>query len=349
MDNSTSFSEFRNELIETVQNMLKETGWEIGSISSMNSHDVFQITDGKQNKYTLFKTDEAFQMFENGLPVLKIAGILYDSFTKGKQDIQKKENVSVSDSDTEAAEPQEPYQAVAGKMKPSENISLQTSFQDIVSTMRKNGMDKEADSILQLGNYLDDMKQRYDNLSGQMEKLKDQLKAMEDRILEEKLENTQSDIKDGKKTVDTARLRFCNAVDHARTDIKENAQKAVVTLLEKIKMPNLLNRINQSLGRAVSGIEEIQDRISTTREQVHHAMLDIKNAQRAISGKKMMAYMPWDPEKGIAAGVQKTLYVLQKSLEGMQSKTKAVEKSLQASSAKLHKRTERKRKKGTVV
>lgn len=88
--------------------------------------------------------------------------------------------------------------------------------------------------------------------------------------------------------------------------------------------------------------------------QEYNAFLDLskvkvadtlKNVGRALTGKELLEYVPWDPEKGKIASVQRKIYAMERTLGNLQERTNTLLSKMQRPEQKPEKQVKKTTKK----
>ena len=92
-------------------------------------------------------------------------------------------------------------------------------------------------------------------------------------------------------------------------------------------------------------LDVLIQRLNDAKQAVQDFSNSVKNVGRALTGKELLEYVPWDPEKGKIASVQRKIYAMERTLGNLQERTNTLLSKMQRPEQKPEKQVKKTTKK----
>ena len=92
-------------------------------------------------------------------------------------------------------------------------------------------------------------------------------------------------------------------------------------------------------------LDVLFQRLNDAKQAVQDVSNSVKNDGRALTGKELLEYVPWDPEKGKIASVQRKIYAMERTLGNLQERTNTLLSKMQRPEQKPEKQVKKTTKK----
>lgn len=117
------------------------------------------------------------------------------------------------------------------------------------------------------------------------------------------------------------------------------------TFAEKIHVPKALASLQKGMQHTQDSLDVLFQRLNDAKQAVQDVSNSVKNVGRALTGKELLEYVPWDPEKGKIASVQRKIYAMERTLGNLQERTNTLLSKMQRPEQKPEKQVKKTTKK----
>ena len=130
-----------------------------------------------------------------------------------------------------------------------------------------------------------------------------------------------------------------------RLRLKTAGKNALLSFAEKIHVPKALASLQKGMQHTQDSLDVLFQRLNDAKQAVQDVSNSVKNVGRALTGKELLEYVPWDPEKGKIASVQRKIYAMERTLGNLQERTNTLLSKMQRPEQKPEKQVKKTTKK----
>lgn len=221
------------------------------------------------------------------------------------------------------------------KMEDLMDISLpfvdQEPFQEILQALLKNDMSQAANLLQYLGSHLDKLQEEHQKMQVEFRELKEQVNSIDERFFNDSdsVDTVQNNLDQSEKLITLNKSRLANVVLQTKSKLKTAGKNALLSFAEKIHVPKALASLQKGMQHTQDSLDVLFQRLNDAKQAVQDVSNSVKNVGRALTGKELLEYVPWDPEKGKIASVQRKIYAMERTLGNLQERTNTLLSKMQ--------------------
>lgn len=233
----------------------------------------------------------------------------------------------------------------------SYNTSLplvdQEPFQEILQALLKNDMSQAANLLQYLGSHLDKLQEEHQKMQVEFRELKEQVNSIDERFFNDSdsVDTVQNNLDQSEKLITLNKSRLANVVLQTKSKLKTAGKNALLSFAEKIHVPKALASLQKGMQHTQDSLDVLFQRLNDAKQAVQDVSNSVKNVGRALTGKELLEYVPWDPEKGKIASVQRKIYAMERTLGNLQERTNTLLSKMQRPEQKPEKQVKKTTKK----
>ena len=237
------------------------------------------------------------------------------------------------------------------KMEDLMDISLpfvdQEPFQEILQALLKNDMSQAANLLQYLGSHLDKLQEEHQKMQVEFRELKEQVNSIDERFFNDSdsVDTVQNNLDQSEKLITLNKSRLANVVLQTKSKLKTAGKNALLSFAEKIHVPKALASLQKGMQHTQDSLDVLFQRLNDAKQAVQDVSNSVKNVGRALTGKELLEYVPWDPEKGKIASVQRKIYAMERTLGNLQERTNTLLSKMQRPEQKPEKQVKKTTKK----
>ena len=237
------------------------------------------------------------------------------------------------------------------KMENLMDISLplvdQEPFQEILQALLKNDMSQAANLLQYLGSHLDKLQEEHQKMQVEFRELKEQVNSIDERFFNDSdsVDTVQNNLDQSEKLITLNKSRLANVVLQTKSKLKTAGKNALLSFAEKIHVPKALASLQKGMQHTQDSLDVLFQRLNDAKQAVQDVSNSVKNVGRALTGKELLEYVPWDPEKGKIASVQRKIYAMERTLGNLQERTNTLLSKMQRPEQKPEKQVKKTTKK----
>lgn len=237
------------------------------------------------------------------------------------------------------------------KMEDLMDISLpfvdQEPFQEILQALLKNDMSQAANLLQYLGSHLDKLQEEHQKMQVEFRELKEQVNSIDERFFNDSdsVDTVQNNLDQSEKLITLNKSRLANVVLQTKSKLKTAEKNALLSFAEKIHVPKALASLQKGMQHTQDSLDVLFQRLNDAKQAVQDVSNSVKNVGRALTGKELLEYVPWDPEKGKIASVQRKIYAMERTLGNLQERTNTLLSKMQRPEQKPEKQVKKTTKK----
>lgn len=237
------------------------------------------------------------------------------------------------------------------KMEDLMDISLplvdQEPFQEILQALLKNDMSQAANLLQYLGSHLDKLQEEHQKMQVEFRELKEQVNSIDERFFNDSdsVDTVQNNLDQSEKLITLNKSRLANVVLQTKRKLKTAGKNALLSFAEKIHVPKALASLQKGMQHTQDSLDVLFQRLNDAKQAVQDVSNSVKNVGRALTGKELLEYVPWDPEKGKIASVQRKIYAMERTLGNLQERTNTLLSKMQRPEQKPEKQVKKTTKK----
>ena len=237
------------------------------------------------------------------------------------------------------------------KMENLMDISLplvdQEPFQEILQALLKNDMSQAANLLQYLGSHLDKLQEEHQKMQVEFRELKEQVNSIDERFFNDSdsVDTVQNNLDQSEKLITLNKSRLANVVLQTKSKLKTAGKNALLSFAEKIHVPKALASLQKGMQHTQDSLDVLFQRLKDAKQAVQDVSNSVKNVGRALTGKELLEYVPWDPEKGKIASVQRKIYAMERTLGNLQERTNTLLSKMQRPEQKPEKQVKKTTKK----
>lgn len=237
------------------------------------------------------------------------------------------------------------------KMEDLMDISLplvdQEPFQEILQALLKNDMSQAANLLQYLGSHLDKLQEEHQKMQVEFRELKEQVNSIDERFFNDSdsVDTVQNNLDQSEKLITLNKSRLANVVLQTKSKLKTAGKNALLSFAEKIHVPKALASLQKGMQHTQDSLDVLFRRLNDAKQAVQDVSNSVKNVGRALTGKELLEYVPWDPEKGKIASVQRKIYAMERTLGNLQERTNTLLSKMQRPEQKPEKQVKKTTKK----
>lgn len=233
------------------------------------------------------------------------------------------------------------------KMENLMDISLplvdQEPFQEILQALLKNDMSQAANLLQYLGSHLDKLQEEHQKMQVEFRELKEQVNSIDERFFNDSdsVDTVQNNLDQSEKLITLNKSRLANVVLQTKSKLKTAGKNALLSFAEKIHVPKALASLQKGMQHTQDSLDVLFQRLNDAKQAVQDVSNSVKNVGRALTGKELLEYVPWDPEKGKIASVQRKIYAMERTLGNLQERTNTLLSKMQRPEQKPEKQVKK--------
>lgn len=237
------------------------------------------------------------------------------------------------------------------KMEDLMDISLplvdQEPFQEVLQALLKNDMSQAANLLQYLGGHLDKLQEEHQKMQVEFRELKEQVNSIDERFFtdSDSVDTVQNNLDQSEKLITLNKSRLANVVLQTKSKLKTAGKNALLSFAEKIHVPKALASLQKGMQHTQDSLDVLFRRLNDAKQAVQDVSNSVKNVGRALTGKELLEYVPWDPEKGKIASVQRKIYAMERTLGNLQERTNTLLSKMQRPEQKPEKQVKKTTKK----
>jgi hypothetical protein len=220
-------------------------------------------------------------------------------------------------------------------------VSQNESVIKIISFLRDNGMTKETQEMESIMSGFDFMETQFGKLFEELQGVKSQLKAIEDRSLRGTVsriaETADLKITEVKAQFNETKNSFTKACSEGLNFIKDKGAAAFSKAMEFMRVKSALTNLKDKLKNTVKFINQSVYRLESVKMELHEVDVHKHQAKRVFFGKETKPMPEYDDKRGLIAKIQKLLIKVSEGLKGFEKVTDTAIEGL----VKLEQRRER--------
>lgn len=223
----------------------------------------------------------------------------------------------------------------------------QEPFQEILQALLKNDMSQAANLLQYLGSHLDKLQEKHQKMQVEFRELKEQINSIDERFFNDSdsVDTVQNNLDQSEKLITLNKSRLANVVLQTKSKLKTAGKNALLSFAEKIHVPKALASLQKGMQHTQDSLDVLFQRLNDAKQAVQDVSNSIKNVGRALTGKELLEYVPWDPEKGKIASVQRKIYAMERTLGNLQERTNTLLSKMQRPEQKPEKQVKKTTKK----
>lgn len=223
----------------------------------------------------------------------------------------------------------------------------QEPFQEILQALLKNDMSQAANLLQYLGSHLDKLQEKHQKMQVEFRELKEQINSIDERFFNDSdsVDTVQNNLDQSEKLITLNKSRLANVVLQTKSKLKTAGKNALLSFAEKIHVPKALASLQKGMQHTQDSLDVLFQRLNDAKQAVQDVSNSVKNVGRALTGKKLLEYVPWDPEKGKIASVQRKIYAMERTLGNLQERTNTLLSKMQRPEQKPEKQVKKTTKK----
>lgn len=223
----------------------------------------------------------------------------------------------------------------------------QEPFQEILQALLKNDMSQAANLLQYLGSHLDKLQEKHQKMQVEFRELKEQINSIDERFFNDSdsVDTVQNNLDQSEKLITLNKSRLANVVLQTKSKLKTAGKNALLSFAEKIHVPKALASLQKGMQHTQDSLDVLFQRLNDAKQAVQDVSNSVKNVGRALTGKELLEYIPWDPEKGKIASVQRKIYAMERTLGNLQERTNTLLSKMQRPEQKPEKQVKKTTKK----
>ena len=223
----------------------------------------------------------------------------------------------------------------------------QEPFQEILQALLKNDMSQAANLLQYLGSHLDKLQEKHQKMQVEFRELKEQINSIDERFFNDSdsVDTVQNNLDQSEKLITLNKSRLANVVLQTKSKLKTAGKNALLSFAEKIHVPKALASLQKGMQHTQDSLDVLFQRLNDAKQAVQDVSNSVKNVGRALTGKELLEYVPWDPEKGKIASVQRKIYAMERTLGNLQERTNTLLSKMQRPEQKPEKQVKKTTKK----
>lgn len=223
----------------------------------------------------------------------------------------------------------------------------QEPFQEILQALLKNNMSQAANLLQYLGSHLDKLQEKHQKMQVEFRELKEQINSIDERFFNDSdsVDTVQNNLDQSEKLITLNKSRLANVVLQTKSKLKTAGKNALLSFAEKIHVPKALASLQKGMQHTQDSLDVLFQRLNDAKQAVQDVSNSVKNVGRALTGKELLEYVPWDPEKGKIASVQRKIYAMERTLGNLQERTNTLLSKMQRPEQKPEKQVKKTTKK----
>lgn len=223
----------------------------------------------------------------------------------------------------------------------------QEPFQEILQALLKNDMSQAANLLQYLGSHLDKLQEKHQKMQVEFRELKEQINSIDERFFNDSdsVDTVQNNLDQSEKLITLNKSRLANVVLQTKSKLKTAGKNALLSFAEKIHVPKALASLQKGMQHTQDSLDVLFQRLNDAKQAVQDVSNSVKNVGRALTGKELLEYVPWDPEKGKIASVQRKIYAMERTLGNLQERTNTLLSKMQRPEQKPEKQLKKTTKK----
>lgn len=223
----------------------------------------------------------------------------------------------------------------------------QEPFQEILQALLKNDMSQAANLLQYLGSHLDKLQEEHQKMQVEFRELKEQVNSIDERFFNDSdsVDTVQNNLDQSEKLITLNKSRLANVVLQTKSKLKTAGKNALLSFAEKIHVPKALASLQKGMQHTQDSLDVLFQRLNDAKQAVQDVSNSVKNVGRALTGKELLEYVPWDPEKGKIASVQRKIYAMERTLGNLQERTNTLLSKMQRPEQKPEKQVKKTTKK----
>jgi hypothetical protein len=227
-------------------------------------------------------------------------------------------------------------------------VSQNENVIKIISFLKDNGMAKETQEFEGLVNHFDSMETQFGKLFEDMQGIKSQLQAIEDKslhgVVSRITEAAGLKVIEVKAHFANTKESFLKSCANAVKVIKEKGISAFAKTMDFLRVKTALTSLKVKLDGAITSMKKTVFRLDAVKCELYEAKTHKHRAKRAFFGKETKKMPDYDSNRGFLAGIQKLMIKASGVLTEIERKNDSAIEGL----GKLEQRTERDSVKGEI-
>ena len=208
-------------------------------------------------------------------------------------------------------------------------------------------MSQAANLLQYLGSHLDKLQEEHQKMQVEFRELKEQVNSIDERFFNDSdsVDTVQNNLDQSEKLITLNKSRLANVVLQTKSKLKTAGKNALLSFAEKIHVPKALASLQKGMQHTQDSLDVLFQRLNDAKQAVQDVSNSVKNVGRALTGKELLEYVPWDPEKGKIASVQRKIYAMERTLGNLQERTNTLLSKMQRPEQKPEKQVKKTTKK----
>ena len=177
---------------------------------------------------------------------------------------------------------------------------------DLISVLEQNGLQKQKEEVQALVGYIDGMEEKLSQMMDEMKAMRLEVEKLHDKGIRARcaqlVGTAEGKIRQGKTMLSTARTNFVSAAGRMLGTFQEKGRAALRHAVQALRIPAVLSRMERGFSHASQAMEQCAGKLDVIRDELHQAGGHMKNAGRALAGKKPWRPRNWRPTRARLPG-----------------------------------------------
>lgn len=199
------------------------------------------------------------------------------------------------------------------------------NIKEFLQLLDDYGMQAEKKNVEFIIDYVDNTENKFNQVLNNLDSMKAEINKLQDRSLKsstiDAVNNTKNRLMETQKHILNIKKHIVNSVNKAIKDVKLIGKDSLTHAMQKINVRGILKSISKKLHNITNKADRGIDDLSQLANEIYNSKGHIKNAGRAIIGKKSLDIGKRDTEKGILLKIQTGLFKVMEATSNIQQKT----------------------------
>lgn len=201
----------------------------------------------------------------------------------------------------------------------------QENLKKLFRMLEQNGMAAEKKQVLQMADYIDDMETKMEMVLKDLKEMREQISGIENQGIRAKAEQIVAKVseraEEAGRQLGILKKTFLVRAGQAVRAGKEKGREALAGMVNTLHLSGMMIRVQRLLQSAIGSTDRGIEKLADMAEEMYEAKRHLKNAGRALTGKKVEKTAGRDPERGLVFETQRLMFQSMAILQNMERKT----------------------------